>query len=151
MDRLVGSFACGLIFGLGLLVSGMINPVKVTAFLDIFGVWDPSLAVVMAAALAVTSIGYALARRRERPLLADRHYWTSGGAIDRNLVIGAAMFGTGWGLAGLCPGPALENIVSLSPQLLIFVAAMIAGMIVRDILQRIAFAHAVSRPVQADG
>ena len=136
MARLVGSFVCGLIFGIGLLISGMVNPAKVLGFLDIFGAWDPSLAVVMAAALAVTAVGYAFARRREYPQFAERYLWPGNAGIDRNLVVGAALFGAGWGLVGLCPGPALENLATFSPKVFVFVAAMIAGMVARDLMQK---------------
>jgi hypothetical protein len=136
MARLIGSFVCGLIFGVGLMVSGMADPQKVLGFLDIFGAWDPSLAVVMAAALAVTSLGYAFARRRTRPLFAESNFWPADGVVDRNLVAGAALFGVGWGLTGLCPGPAIENLATLSPQVLAFVAAMIAGMMARETMTK---------------
>jgi len=131
MPAILASLVCGLIFGWGLLISEMVQPAKVLAFLDIFGDWDPSLAFTMGAALIVSSAGFALARRRERPLLAPRTFWPSASTIDRPLVIGAAMFGVGWGLSGLCPGPALENLSTLNPRLLVFVAAMIAGMLLQ--------------------
>src|SRR5215218_4811969 len=115
---------CGLIFGAGLLISGMVQPTKVLGFLDIFGTWDPSLAVVMAAALAVSVPGFVLANRRARPLLAPQRFWPTKGDIDRPLMIGAALFGVGWGLVGLCPGPALESLASFSPGVFLFVAAM---------------------------
>jgi uncharacterized membrane protein YedE/YeeE len=118
------------------LISGMMQPAKVLAFLDIFGNWDPSLAVVMAAALAVSSAGFALAKRRERPLFAAQSLWPTRSDIDRPLVIGAVLFGTGWGLSGLCPGPALENLATLSPRLVVFVIAMAAGMVLHDAWQK---------------
>jgi uncharacterized protein len=136
MAVILASLVCGLIFGWGLLISGMVQPAKVLAFLDIFGAWDPSLAFTMAAALAVSSAGFALARRREKPLLAPRNSWPPASGIDRPLVVGAVLFGIGWGLSGLCPGPALENLSTLSPRLLAFVAAMIAGMLLQDWWQR---------------
>lgn len=136
MMVIIASFACGLIFGWGLLISGMVQPAKVLGFLDIFGNWDPSLAFTMAAALAVSSIGFALARRREKPLLAPRSFWPSASSIDAPLVTGAVLFGIGWGLSGLCPGPALENLTTLSPRLLVFVAAMTVGMFLQDQWQR---------------
>lgn len=136
MPAVIASLVCGLIFGWGLLISGMVQPAKVLAFLDIFGDWDPSLAFTMAAALAVSSLGFALARRRERPFLGPQAFWPSVSGIDRPLVAGAVMFGFGWGLSGLCPGPALENLSTLSPRLLAFVAAMIAGMLLQDWWQR---------------
>jgi len=142
---LVGAFIGGLVFGIGLLVSGMASPTKVLGFLDILGAWDPSLAVVMAAALVVTGIGYALARRNGKPLLEDTHQWPAATAIDSKLIGGAAMFGAGWGLIGLCPGPALVNLVTLSPKLLVFVAAMLAGMLLRELLQRQETARAIAR------
>ena len=94
---------CGLMFGAGLLISGMVQPAKVLGFLDIFGAWDPSLAVVMAAALAVSMPGFMLAVRRTGPLLAKNYFWPTKAGIDGSLVTGAAMFGIGWGLVGLCP------------------------------------------------
>src|SRR5262245_25695566 len=104
---IIAQFLIGLLFGLGLVVSGMINPAKVLNFLDLFGTWDPTLAIVMASAVAVTFIGYRLARRRNRPLLADRFHIPEALAVDRPLLLGSAVFGVGWGLAAYCPGPAL--------------------------------------------
>ncbi len=130
------SLACGFIFGLGLLISGMVNPAKVLGFLDIMGAWDPSLAVVMAAALAVSYVGFAIAKRRDRPLLAPQSLWPTKSDIDSPLVIGSALFGIGWGLVGLCPGPALENLATLSPGVIVFVVAMAAGMVGHDVWQR---------------
>jgi uncharacterized membrane protein YedE/YeeE len=123
---------CGFVFGLGLLISGMIQPTKVLAFLDIFGAWDPSLAVVMLAALLVAGLGFRLAGRREQPVLAKQRVLPTKTALDRQLVIGSVLFGIGWGLAGLCPGPALENLATLSPRVIAFVIAMIAGMGLHD-------------------
>jgi uncharacterized membrane protein YedE/YeeE len=136
------SFVCGLIFGAGLLVSGMTQPDKVLGFLDIFGRWDPTLAFVMAGALAVTAAGYAFARRQMRPYLASGHLWPTRRDIDRPLVTGSVLFGIGWGLVGLCPGPALENLASLSPQVIVFVMAMIVGMMAKDFGER----HASALP-----
>ena len=130
---ILASFGCGLIFGCGLLISGMVQPAKVLAFLDIFGAWDPSLAVVMIAALVVSVPGFVLAKRRERPILAAQCAWPTKIEIDRSLVVGSALFGIGWGLAGLCPGPALENLATLSPRVITFVVAMIAGMALHDL------------------
>src|SRR5215471_14820196 len=100
---ILASFGCGLIFGCGLLISGMVQPAKVLAFLDIFGAWDPSLAVVMIAALAVSVPGFALAKRRAQPLLATHSVWPTKKDIDPPLVAGSLLFGIGWGLVGLCP------------------------------------------------
>ena len=132
----LASFVCGLIFGLGLLISGMTQPTIVLGFLDVFGRWDPTLAFVMAGALAVSAVGFALARGRPRPVLAAKHLWPTRTDIDRPLVVGSILFGIGWGLAGLCPGPALENLASLSPKVIVFVIAMGAGMIAKDIWER---------------
>lgn len=123
---------CGLIFGTGLLISGMVQPAKVLGFLDIFGAWDPSLAVVMAAALAVATPGFKLAGQRTGPLLAGRYFWPGKSDIDRPLLVGAALFGVGWGLVGLCPGPALESLATLSPGVIVFVVAMAGGMVLHD-------------------
>jgi uncharacterized membrane protein YedE/YeeE len=129
----LASFVCGLIFGFGLLVSGMTQPVKVLGFLNIFGRWDPTLAFVMAAALAVSGIGYALLRQRKRPVLAAQYLWPTRTDIDRRLVVGSVLFGIGWGLVGLCPGPALVNLAGLMPSVMVFVLAMAAGMIIKDL------------------
>ena len=130
---LIAALTCGLIFGWGLLISGMVQPAKVLAFLDIFGAWDPSLAVVMIAALVVSVPGFRLARRRERPILATQSVWPTKTRVDRPLVIGSLLFGIGWGLVGLCPGPALENLATLSPRVIVFVVAMTGGMVLHDI------------------
>ena len=134
---IIASLACGLLFGTGLLVSGMVRTEKVLGFLDIFGTWDPSLAVVMAAALAVSAPGFMLARRRAGPVLGPRSFWPAATTLDRPLVIGAALFGIGWGLVGLCPGPALENLATLSPGVIAFVVAMAAGMILHGLWTRL--------------
>jgi uncharacterized membrane protein YedE/YeeE len=128
----LATLLCGFIFGLGLLISGMTQPTKVLGFLDIFGGWDPSLAVVMAAALAVSGVGYWLAQQRPAPVLAPRFDLSTKSGIDAPLVAGSAMFGIGWGLVGLCPGPALENLATLSPQVIVFCIAMAAGMAAHD-------------------
>ena len=133
---MIASLLCGLIFGAGLLISGMVQPTKVLAFLDVFGAWDPSLAVVMAAALAVSVPGFRLAKGSARPILAPQSFWPTKNDIDRPLIVGAALFGIGWGLVGLCPGPALESLATLSPGVVVFVAAMTAGMILHDLWQK---------------
>jgi len=129
MPLILASFACGFVFGVGLLMSGMTQTEKVLGFLDIFGAWDATLAFVMAGAVAVASIGFALARRRDTPILATQCLWPTRRDIDAPLVVGAALFGIGWGLVGLCPGPALVNLAGLSLPVIIFVAAMAAGML----------------------
>ena len=133
--QLVAALLCGLIFGFGLLISGMMQPAKVLGFLDIFGAWDPSLAVVMMAALAVSVPGFAWAKNRGRPVLAVQSAWPTRTEIDRPLVIGAALFGIGWGLVGLCPGPALENLATLSSPVVVCVVAMASGMMLHDFWQ----------------
>ena len=132
---LIASLSCGLVFGAGLLISGMGQPGKVLGFLDVFGAWDPSLAVVMIGALAVSIPGFILAKRRTRPLLTAESFWPTKMGLDRPLVIGSALFGIGWGLVGLCPGPALESLATLSPSVFAFVVAMAAGMGLHDCWQ----------------
>lgn len=132
MPLVLVSFVCGLIFGAGLLISGMTQTGKVLGFLDIFGAWDATLAFVMAGAVAVTTIGFALARRRGMPVFAAQSLWPTRKDIDPPLVIGAALFGIGWGLVGLCPGPALVNLAGLGLPVIVFVAAMAVGMLGHD-------------------
>ena len=128
MPLILSAFASGLIFGLGLIVSQMVNPAKVLGFLDVFGSWDPSLAFVMGAAVAVSALGYLVARRRGVPVFSPRLEMPTRRDIDPRLVAGAALFGIGWGLVGLCPGPAL-TILPVGPwQVALFVASMVAGM-----------------------
>jgi uncharacterized protein len=133
MPATLAAFLCGLVFGLGLMISGMTQPAKVLGFLDIFGRWDPTLAFVMAGALAVTFAGYALARRRPAPVFAASHLWPTRTDIDRPLVAGSALFGAGWGLVGLCPGPAIENLATASPRVVGFVVAMGLAMVAHDL------------------
>ncbi len=133
--RTVSAFAAGLLFGLGLLVSGMSDPAKVLGFLDMAGDWDPSLALVMAGAVAVSALGTLVARRRGRPLLAPRLDIPTRRDLDLPLVAGAAIFGLGWGLAGLCPGPALTLLTVAPAQAATFVAAMVASMLLVRLVQ----------------
>src|SRR5579862_4133010 len=128
MGAIVAAFGCGLIFGLGLIIGQMSNPAKVLNFLDFAGTWDPSLAFVMAGAVAVAAVGFALARRRTKPLLRATFDRPSKTQIDLPLISGSALFGIGWGLVGFCPGPALTALGFARPEAFIFVAAMIAGM-----------------------
>jgi len=124
--------------GLGLVISGMTQPSKVLGFLDVFGIpsgtWDPSLIVVMAAGLVVTGIGFALIRPRT-PIFAPKGLWPAATDIDRPLITGAALFGIGWGLVGLCPGPAIADLATLSPGVIVFVIAMAVGMAAHDLWQ----------------
>src|SRR4030088_192379 len=148
---MIASLVCGLVFGAGLLISGMVQPTKVLGFLDIFGAWDPSLAVVMIAALAVSVPGFTLANRRSQPLLTARSFWPTKRDIDSPLIVGAALFGIGWGLVGLCPGPALESLATLSPGIIAFVAAMAGGMLLQNIWQRIRAITPREQALGADG
>lgn len=126
--RVMASGVAGLVFGLGLSLSGMVDPAKVQNFLDIAGTWDGSLAVVMGAAVAVTFIGYRLSWSRGRPLLDAAFHLPRRSDIDARLVGGSALFGIGWGLGGFCPGPAISAIGTGGAGAWVFVAAMVAGM-----------------------
>jgi uncharacterized membrane protein YedE/YeeE len=125
---ILAQFIAALIFGIGLVVSGMANPAKVLNFLDVAGSWDPSLAFVMAGALAVTAIGYRLVLARPKPVFAPDFQLPTRREIDARLLLGAAIFGIGWGLAGFCPGPALTSLGLGAPGTLAFVPAMLVGM-----------------------
>ena len=132
----ITSALSGILFGSGLSLAEMTNPAKVLAFLDIFGAWDPSLAFVMGSALAVSALGYRLARARGESALGEPFPVTTSSQIDARLLVGAGFFGLGWGLAGLCPGPALASLVTGSVPVAIFVAAMVAGMILYQGISR---------------
>jgi uncharacterized membrane protein YedE/YeeE len=123
----LAALATGVLFGIGLVVSQMIDPGKVLAFLDIAGKWDPSLALVMAGALAVAIPGFRLAQRRAAPALGGRFDAPAQRTIDGGLLAGAALFGVGWGLVGFCPGPAIASLAFGRPESWIFVLAMVAG------------------------
>lgn len=125
--QLVLSLFAGLLFALGLIVSQMINPAKVLNFLDVAGNWDPTLAFVMGGALLVTIPAFRLILRRPHPLFSPRFYIPAKSDVDKRLVTGAALFGVGWGLAGLCPGPALTALVTGALPVIGFVLAMAAG------------------------
>lgn len=126
--RALLAFVAGLVFGLGLLLSGMADPAKVLGFLDLAGPWDPSLAFVMAGAVGVAAIAFARARTRTRTWLGGAMQLPAKSRVDRRLVIGALLFGAGWGLVGFCPGPALVALGLGEPKAVVFVAAMLAGM-----------------------
>ncbi len=134
MSRL-SAFACGLLFGLGLLLAGMADPSKVLAFLDLAGAWDPSLALVMVAAIGVAALPMTLARRRSRALLGGAMQLPIRRDLDARLIGGSLLFGVGWGIAGICPGPALAILLSGHWQALLFVAAMLAGMLIFTALE----------------
>mgnify|MGYP002619505266 CR=1 FL=1 len=125
--QLIIAFVAGLLMSIGIAVSMMIDPAKVLAFLDLSGNWDPSLALVMAAALAVYSVGFRLVRSKPAPLLAEKFQLPTATKLDKPILIGAAVFGLGWGLVGYCPGPALAALSAGSPATLVFVLAMITG------------------------
>jgi uncharacterized membrane protein YedE/YeeE len=128
MPRILFALVSGLLFGLGLTISGMINPAKVLGFLDVTGDWDPSLAFVMAAAIPVAAVGFALAKKRQAPACAPAFVGPVKTSLDRRLCLGAVMFGVGWGLAGYCPGPALASVGFGRADTLMFVVAMVVGM-----------------------
>ena len=129
---LVYGFASGLVFGLGLILAGMTEPLKVKGFLDIAGAWDPSLGLVMGGAIAVGAVTFALARRRKKSWSGALVEIPTDQTIDKRLVIGGALFGIGWGKAGFCPGPALVALGSGSASAAVFVVAMLVGMVVHD-------------------
>lgn len=129
MSVIISAFASGLLFGFGLIVSEMVNPAKVLAFLDVFGNWDPSLAFVMGGGVAAFALGYFIAKRRGIPVFAPRLEIPTRRDLDRRLIVGAALFGIGWGLVGLCPGPAVTALTFGPWQMFVFVAALIAGMV----------------------
>lgn len=127
------SLIAGILFGAGLVIGGMTDPGKVIGFLDLAGQWDPSLAFVMGSALCVTLPVFQLViRKRSRPVLGTQFFLPTKTDLDPALLGGSALFGIGWGIAGLCPGPAIANLVSGEPEVLAFVVAMVAGMWLRD-------------------
>lgn len=130
------SLLAGLVFGLGLIVSGMADPAKVLGFLDLAGQWDPSLAFVMAGAIAVGALAFGVANRRAVSFLGAKMRLPSARAIDRRLVLGSMLFGIGWGVAGFCPGPALVSLGMGEVKALVFVVAMMAGMGVFELFER---------------
>jgi len=134
------ALAAGLLFGAGLALSGMVNPAKVLAFLDVFAIpaggWDPSLALVMGGALLIAVPAFALSRRRAAPLCAKAFHLPEKQEIDRALIFGSALFGIGWGLAGFCPGPAFAALGLDGWKAPLFVSAMLAGMALKDRVAR---------------
>ncbi|MFC5478542.1 YeeE/YedE family protein [Massilia suwonensis] len=133
---LVSAFAIGLVFGLGLILSGLTDPAKVLAFLDLAGSWDPSLLFTMGGATMVAAIGFRLARIRPAALHGGPIRLPVAGTLDRRLVLGSVVFGVGWGLAGFCPGPALASLATGLSGPLLFVLAMVAGMGVFELAER---------------
>lgn len=126
--RVLASVIAGLLFGVGLVISDMINPARVLAFLDVTGAWDPSLAFVMGGALIPSAIAYRIRARRAAPLLDTAFHIPENRSIDPKLLIGSALFGLGWGLVGLCPGPAFAGLVLGRWEVILFVVAMLCGM-----------------------
>lgn len=126
--KIIMSFITGLIFGLGLILSGMTDPSKVIGFLDLTGDWDPSLAFVMGGAVLVSTVAFRIAKRRSKALLGDAFRLPTARQIDARLILGGMTFGAGWGLAGYCPGPALASVAQGGSKPIIFVIAMLAGM-----------------------
>lgn len=135
------AFIAGLIFGLGLILSGMTDPAKVIGFLDIAGAWDPSLVFVMGGAILIAAIAFYFAKTRQKALLGAAMRLPTASQIDRRLVLGGLVFGAGWGLAGYCPGPALVSLVIGGSKPLIFVAAMTAGMVTFEFHDRRISSH----------
>ncbi|WP_054309575.1 YeeE/YedE family protein [Mesorhizobium sp. 1M-11] len=130
--RMLAALAAGLLFGLGLAISGLLNPAKVKAFLDIAGAWDPSLIFVLGAGVVVAFIGYRLAFAINKPLFDDKLHLPTSTRIDPSLIVGSAIFGVGWGLAGFCPGPAIAAVsLGLIPALIVTLA-MLIGMLAHD-------------------
>jgi len=132
-------FVVGLLFGLGLMLSGMTDPGKVLGFLDLFGQWDPSLALVMGGAILVGFFAFTLAKKRTITFLGDALRMPTVNRLDKPLVIGSLLFGAGWGLAGFCPGPALVSMADGQPKALVFVLAMLVGMLGFELMDR--FVH----------
>ncbi|WP_420476215.1 YeeE/YedE family protein [Noviherbaspirillum sp. ST9] len=134
--QLITAFVTGLVFGLGLIVSGMTDPSKIIGFLDLAGRWDPSLAFVMAGAIMVGFFAFRIAGRSSQTLVGTPMCLPDARRIDKRLVLGGLVFGAGWGLAGYCPGPAMASLLSGGSKPLIFFAAMLAGMAVFELLER---------------
>ncbi|ODM32520.1 hypothetical protein A6779_09720 [Marinobacter adhaerens] len=132
----LASLFAGLVFGLGLIVSGMANPEKVLGFLDIAGAWDPSLAFVMGGAIMVGVVAFAVARKRTLSFLGFHMKLPTSNHIDKRLILGGLMFGIGWGIAGFCPGPGLVALGAGEIKAAVFVAAMVAGMGIFEVIER---------------
>ena len=135
--RRISEFLAGLVFGLGLMISGMTDPSKVQGFLDLAGLWDPSLMFVMGGGVGVAIVGFHIARKRGTTFFGGVLHWPELNHIDAPLVIGSLLFGAGWGLAGFCPGPALVSMAAGQDKALVFVLAMLAGMALVDAWRRL--------------
>lgn len=135
--KILSAFAIGIVFGLGIIVSGMVNPAKVLNFFDVAGAWDPSLAFVMGGALAMTMLGFRTVLRRPRPFFDERFHLPGNTAIDTRLIGGSALFGIGWGIAGFCPGGAIPALGTGRLDVAVFVVAMVSGILLaRTLLNR---------------
>jgi len=136
MKHRISEFAVGLIFGIGLILSGMTDPGKVLGFLDLFGAWDPSLALVMGGAILVGIFAFALAKRRTTTFFGGALQLPNSNDIDKRLLVGSLLFGAGWGLAGFCPGPAIVSLGAGQPKAAVFVLAMLVGMLLFEWSER---------------
>lgn len=136
MKSTLSAFAAGLIFGVGLIISEMVNPKRVQGFLDIGGSWDPTLAFVMGGALLVTGVGYKVLFSRGKPIFETSFTLPTNRVIDAKLVVGAVLFGVGWGLSGLCPGPAIVGASTLNQDILVFLAALVVGMKAFELVEK---------------
>ncbi len=132
----LAALGTGLLFGLGLTISEMVNPEKILSFLDVFGAWNPALIFVMLGALLISIPGFQQLVRRDQPFFALKYLLPEKQDIDKNLILGSVLFGVGWGLVGLCPGPAVTALVTLDPELYLFMAAVLAGMFFQKIVMK---------------
>jgi uncharacterized membrane protein YedE/YeeE len=136
MKLLISTFIAGILFGIGLAMSEMVDPARVSGFLDIAGAWDPTLLLVMGGALAVTLPAFTLIQKRERPLFIDKFSLPTKNDLDWKLISGAVLFGIGWGISGFCPGPALSALVTGMPEVIYFVLAMASGQLLAMLFER---------------
>jgi uncharacterized membrane protein YedE/YeeE len=134
---LVVNFLLGALFSIGLSISGMVNPNKVIGFLDIFGEWDPALAFVMAGGVLLNVVLFKFILKRKNPILSPNFVVPLNSKVDKRLVVGSAMFGIGWGLGGICPGPGLANLFLFDPKAILFVISMLVGMVIFGKLNRV--------------
>ncbi len=126
----LSSFIAGFVFSLGLVIAGMTNPDKVIGFLNLFGGWDYALAFVMGGAVIFNVVSFKFIKKRNSPLFGEKIEWPTAKHVDKKLIIGSTLFGLGWGIAGICPGPAIANIVTLDPKAMTFLGSMIIGMLI---------------------
>jgi uncharacterized protein len=151
MARILTALVAGTIFGVGLAVSQMVDPAKVVAFLDLAGNWDPSLAFVMGGAVAVSAVGFRIVLGRGQPLLEPSFSLPISRSVDPRLILGAALFGIGWGISGFCPGPAVASLAFGLPESVLFLAAMVGGMFLQARVPGRASRPVTSVPVTTDG